>query len=80
MAFQANSSLMLLDQDKIKDVVQSFRPKPSSSSFQRPHNEMNVASGCPMFAPLSILNNPSYIKDDTMFLKCRIETLGIDVE
>ena len=60
--FKQTVTLMLLDQDKLKDIVQSFRPEPSSSSFQRPRNEMNVASGCPMFAPLSILNNPSYVE------------------
>ena len=78
--FKQTVTLMLLDQDKMKDIVQSFRPEPTSSSFQRPRNEMNVASGCPMFAPLSILNNSSYVKDDTMFWKCQIETNGIDVE
>ena len=45
-------------------------------SSQRPQNEMNVASGCPMFAPLSILNNSSYVKDDIIFLKCIVEPTG----
>ena len=78
--FRQTVTLMLLDQDKQKDIFQSFRPDPSSSSFQRPINEMNVASGCPKFAPLSILENPSYVKDDTMFLKCRVDITGINIE
>ena len=78
--FRQTVTLMLLDQDKQKDIFQSFRPDPSSSSFQRPINEMNVASGCPKFAPLSILENPSYVKDDTMFLKCRVDVTGINIE
>jgi hypothetical protein len=41
---------------------------------------MNVASGCPKFAPLSILDNSSYVKDDTMFLKCRLDITGIDID
>ena len=45
-------TLALINQDKQRDIVQSFRPEPSSSSFQRPRKEMNVASGCPMFAPV----------------------------
>ena len=73
-------TLTRLDQDRQKDIFQSFRPDPSSSSFQRPINEMNVASGCPKFAPLSILENPSYVKDDTMFLKCRIDVTGVNIE
>ena len=78
--FRQTVTMMLLDQDKQKDIVQSFRPEPSSSSFQRPKNEMNVASGCPLFAPISILSNRSYVKDDTMFFKCRLDTLGINIE
>ena len=78
--FRQTVTLTLLDQDRQKDIFQSFRPDPSSSSFQRPINEMNVASGCPKFAPLSILDNPSYVKDDTMFLKCKIDVTGINVD
>ena len=75
--FKQAVTLMLLDQDKQKDIVQSFRPEPTSSSFQRPRNEMNVASGCPLFASLSILENPSYVKEDIIFLKCKIDCMGL---
>ena len=78
--FRQTVTLMLIDQDKQKDIFQSFKPDPSSSSFQRPINEMNVASGCPKFAPLSILDNSSYVKDDTMFMKCRVDVSGINIE
>ena len=71
--FQQRVTLSLLDQDMQRDVVQSFRPEPNSSSFQRPRNEMNVASGCPMFTLVSVLDNSSYVKDDVMFMKCKIE-------
>ena len=76
--FRQSVTLALVNQDKQRDIVQSFRPEPSSSSFQRPRKEMNVASGCPMFAPLSTLNNPSFVKDDVMFLKCQISTVGLE--
>ena len=75
--FRQTVTLTLLDQDRQKDIFQSFRPDPSSSSFQRPINEMNVALGCPKFAPLSILDNPSYVKDDMMFLKCKVDIAAI---
>ena len=71
-------SLIVLDQDRRRDIIQSFRPEPSSASFQRPRMEMNVASGCPNFAPLSVLDNSSYVKEDTMFLKCVIDRSGLD--
>ena len=78
--FRQTVTLTLLDQDRQKDIFQSFRPDPSSSSFQRPINEMNVASGCPKFAPLSILDNSSYVKDDTIFLKCKVDIAGVDID
>ena len=59
----------LLDQDGQKDIFKSFRPDPSSSSFQQPTNEINISSGFPKFAPLSVLDNPSYVKNDTICLK-----------
>ncbi len=68
--FRHTVTLTLFDQDGVKNISQAFQPEPISSSFQRPRNEMNIALGCPMFAPLSILNNSSYVKEDTMFLKC----------
>ena len=76
--FSLPVTLMLLDQDKRRHVIQSFRPEPSSCSFQRPKEEMNVASGCPRFAPLNVLDNSAYVRDDTMFLKCIIDTSGLE--
>ena len=78
--FRQAVTLTLVDQNKQRDIVQSFRPEPTSSSFQRPRNEMNIASGCPMFASVSVLDNSSYVKDDTMFLKCKISTTGLTNE
>ena len=75
--FKQTVSLILLDQDRQRDIIQSFRPEPSSASFQRPRMEMNVASGCPNFARLSILDNSSYVKEDTLFLKCVIDRSGL---
>ena len=73
--FRHTVTLALLDQDGGKNIAQSFKPESTSSSFQRPRNQMNVASGCPMFAPLSVLNNSSYVKDNTMFLKCEKDAI-----
>ncbi len=75
--FRQAVTLTLMDQNRQRDIVQSFRPEPTSSSFQRPRTEMNTASGCPTFAPITVLDNSSYVKDDTMFLKCTINTAGL---
>ena len=73
--FDRQFELILVDQEKEeRDYIRSFEPDPMSPSFQQPspHSGMNVGSGCPEFAPLSILDNPAYVKGDTMIIKCKI--------
>ncbi|NXD51335.1 TRAF2 factor, partial [Corvus moneduloides] len=74
--FRHKVTFMLLDQNNREHIIDAFRPDLTSASFQRPVNDMNVASGCPMFLPLSKLQSPkhAYVKEDTLFLKCIIET------
>ena len=71
--FRQKVTFMLMDQDNVEHVIDAFRPDPSSSSFQRPRRETNIASGCPMFCSLTELNNHTYVKDDTMFLKIIVD-------
>ena len=75
--FDHKVSLVLIDQGQKKHLVQTFKPNIQSSSFQRPKSDMNVASGCPEFAKLSILDDPSYVKDDVMFIKAIVDTSKI---
>ena len=77
--FKQRVTLMLLDQGTGGEhVVDAFRPDPNSSSFKRPVSEMNIASGCPLFTPLSLLeSNKTYIKDDTAFVKIIVDTQGL---
>ena len=35
---------------------------------------MNVASGCPKFVALSVLDNPGFIVDDVAFFQCVVHT------
>ncbi|XP_072487869.1 TNF receptor-associated factor 1 isoform X1 [Notamacropus eugenii] len=74
--FRNKVTFMLLDQNNREHVTDSFHPDPASGSFQRPQGESNIASGRPMFFPLNKLQSPkhAYVKDDTVFLKCIIET------
>ncbi|XP_056011331.1 TNF receptor-associated factor 2-like [Ostrea edulis] len=73
--FSFRVTFMLLDQNNKEHQVDSFRPDPNSSSFKRPTTEMNIASGCPLFIPLSKLDDPSlaYVKEDTMFIKLIVD-------
>ncbi|CAH3037666.1 unnamed protein product, partial [Pocillopora meandrina] len=72
--FRQKVTFMLLDQDDVEHVIDSIRPDPNSSSFQRPRRETNIASGCPMFCSLAELNNHAYVRDDTMFVKIIVDT------
>ncbi|XP_075761593.1 TNF receptor-associated factor 1 isoform X2 [Pelodiscus sinensis] len=74
--FKHKVTFMMLDQNNREHVIDAFRPDLTSASFQRPASDMNVASGCPMFLPLCKLQSPkyAYVKEDTLFLKCIIET------
>ena len=60
--FEHKVSLILVDQDHRKHIVQTFKPTPKSSSFKRPTSDMNVASGCPKFAKNDVLNENNYVK------------------
>ena len=75
--FRQKVTLMMLDQDSIEHVIDAFRPDPNSSSFQKPAREMNIASGCPLFCPLSNLDKHAYARDDTMFIKIIVDTSDI---
>ncbi|XP_056151564.1 TNF receptor-associated factor 3 [Lampris incognitus] len=73
--FKQKVTLMLMDQGPTKKHLgDAFKPDPNSSSFRRPVAEMNIASGCPLFVAQSVLENGSYIKDDTIFIKVTVDT------
>lgn len=74
--FAQKVALILIDQDGHHHISDTFRPDPRSSSFQRPRSEMNVASGCPLFVPLTRLDSEKYVKDDSMFIKIVVDTVG----
>lgn len=80
--FQLRVKMSLLDQTPQRtprhsgDVIEVFRPDVSSSSFQRPTSEMNIATGCPTFAPKSVLSSERFVRDDTIFIKMEVGTLG----
>ena len=74
--FTNKVTLTLINQSGGPDVTDTFKPDPKSSSFQRPKTEMNVASGCPRFVPLDDLHRNGFIKDDTIFIKVKVESIS----
>ncbi|XP_074545931.1 TNF receptor-associated factor 2 [Halichoeres trimaculatus] len=76
--FSQKVTLMLLDQNNREHIIDAFRPDVTSSSFQRPISEMNIASGCPLFCPLAKLaGKSSYLRDDTIFIKAIVDLTGL---
>nr|XP_006813216.1 PREDICTED: TNF receptor-associated factor 2-like [Saccoglossus kowalevskii] len=73
--FRQKVTLMWLDQSNREHVIDAFRPDPSSNSFKRPTGDMNIASGCPLFMPLSVIDNRrcEYVKDDTAFIRIIVD-------
>ena len=75
--FQQAVTMVLLSQDeKEKDITRPFSPGLFPSRFLKPKTEMNVPSGFTDFAPISVLKNPSYNKNDAIFIKVVVENPG----
>ena len=71
--FHHKITLILIDQNSRRQICDAFRPDPTSSSFRRPRCETNVASGCPLFCPLTTLESGGYIRDDAMSVKIAVD-------
>ncbi|XP_061169632.1 TNF receptor-associated factor 2-like [Saccostrea echinata] len=74
--FSRRVVFMVFDQDGNNHIKDSFRTDPNSSSFKRPTTDMNIASGCPLFLPLSRLKgNNGFVKDNVMYIKTKVEEI-----
>jgi len=51
-------------------LKESFIPDVSSPSFKRPHKEMNLAAGCPMFVTKERLE--TFILDDSIYIETTV--------
>ncbi len=56
-----------------KCVTHSFQPNPRSSSFQKPQDTFNIASGFPHFTKISALTNPDFCKNDTVYIRVKLD-------
>ena len=75
--FVQNVHFRLLDQDRIRDVIDAFRPDPNCVSFKRPTTDMNVASGFPTFVSHSELRQGGFVRDDAMFIKVTVDMANL---
>jgi hypothetical protein len=75
--FTHKVTFKLINQAGGRDIVDTFQPDPMSSSFRKPKSDMNIASGCPRFVSHTGLERGGFVVDDTMFIKCTIDTSTI---
>ena len=59
-----------------ESVIESFVSNPRSSSFQRPTNNMNLASGCPMFIALENFLSGGFIVDNCVYIKTTVQEIN----
>lgn len=74
--FRAKVTFTVMDQGlPRRHRVESFMPDQSSSSFQRPVNDMNIASGCPkMISHEDLFSRSSnYLRDDCLYVKAAVD-------
>lgn len=77
--FKQKVTMTLLDQGTDRrHLSDTFCPDPSSPSFKEPTSDMNIPYGRPMFVAQTVVDNISYIKEDTLFIRINVDTGGLD--
>ena len=76
--FKHTVSFTMLDQTPERkeavNVVESFLPDPSWPNFQRPSKQPDqLGFGFPKFVPHELLTARNYMKDDSIFIKVRVD-------
>ena len=80
--FKQKCTFILIDQSTNRmNITDAFKPHPNSESFKRPVSEMNIASGLPIFCPLSTLvaQDRGFIKENTMFIRVIVDKSNLNV-
>jgi TNF receptor-associated factor 3 len=75
--FRQRVTLSLMDQrtPQRRHLADTFRPDPTSTSFQKPTTAMNVASGCPKFIEHSRLEaaDSPFLVNDILYFKITVD-------
>ena len=72
--FTHKVTFKLINQAGGRDIVDTFKPDPTSNAFRKPQSDMNIASGCPRFVSHTELEGGGFVIDDTIFIKCNVDT------
>ncbi|XP_076879457.1 TNF receptor-associated factor 5 [Brachyhypopomus gauderio] len=80
--FHQNVTLTVLDQSGCRNHINhSFTPDAANERFRRPTSDANPALGFPRFIShhdLEAPRNAVYVRDDTLFIKVKVDTTGLD--
>ena len=58
-------------------ITEAFVPDLNSPSFQKPENDMNIASGFPKFARQAILHDEGFTLGNMIYIKCQVDLSGL---
>ena len=75
--FTHKVTFKLINQAGGEEIVDTFKPDPMSNSFRKPISDMNISSGCPRFVSHTDLERSGLIVEDTIFIKCIVDTTTI---
>jgi hypothetical protein len=75
--FTHKVTFKLINQAGGRDAIKTFQPDPMSASFRKPKSNMNGAYGYPRFFSHAELKRGGFVMDDTIFIKCMIDTATI---
>lgn len=72
--FQKKVNFTLINQQNRKrDYTEKMVADKDSPSFQRPKQDMNIASGCPLFISLDRLDAEGFLKEDSLYFDITVE-------
>ena len=75
--FDYQVTFVLVDQTHLRHIWYKFLPDRDNPSFHQPHSDTNVPYHRPEFAEISVLDDPRYVKDNVMYIKCIVDTSRI---
>ena len=75
--FEQKVTFTRIDQERNNDYQDDFKPRDGGTSWERPRDTRNIGSGIPDFFPHGNLYSGGYMRDNTMFIRVEINTIGL---
>ncbi len=77
--FKHKVKMILMNQNNSSNnIAETFQPDPTSTSFQKPTSDMNIASGFPRFVTHNLMGpSDCFVVEDTIFIECIVDTAHV---